>query len=74
MSDTEKRVALTITYGDQQREITFDELTLSNNFALEAIVKLLVDKKLIDLKELQETMELVRKERYIDPSKQEHKE
>lgn len=73
MSDTEKRVALTITYGDQQREITFDELTLSNNFALEAIVKLLVDKKLIDLKELQETMDHIRKERYIDPSKQEPK-
>ena len=73
MSDTEKRVALTITYGDQQREITFDELTLSNNFALEAIVKLLVDKKLIDLKELQDTMEHIRKERYIDPSKQEPK-
>jgi len=73
MSDTEKRVALTITYGDQQREITFDELTLSNNFALEAIVKLLVDKKLIDLKELQETMDHIRKERYINPSKQEPK-
>ncbi len=73
MSDSEKRVALTITYGDQQREITFDELTLSNNFALEAIVKLLVDKKLIDLKELQDTMEHIRKERYIDPSKQEPK-
>jgi hypothetical protein len=73
MSDSEKRVALTITYGDQQREITFDELTLSNNFALEAIVKLLVDKKLIDLKELQDTMEQIRKERYIDPSKQEPK-
>ena len=73
MSDSEKRVALTITYGNQRRDITFDELTLSNNFALEAIVKLLVDKKLIDLKELQETMEHIRKERYIDPSKQESK-
>jgi hypothetical protein len=73
MSESEKRVALTITYGNQRRDITFDELTLSNNFALEAIVKLLVDKKLIDLKELQETMEHIRKERYIDPSKQESK-
>ncbi|NLI16625.1 MAG: hypothetical protein GX409_10110 [candidate division Zixibacteria bacterium] len=73
MSDSEKRVALTITYGNQRRDITFDELTLSNNFALEAIVKLLVDKKLIDLKELQETMEHISKERYIDPSKQESK-
>jgi hypothetical protein len=71
MSDTEKRVALTITYGDQKREITFDELTLSNNFALEAIVKLLVDKKVIELKELQETMEIIRKERYIDTTPKE---
>lgn len=68
MTDSEKRVALTITYGDQKREITFDELTLSNNFALEAIVKLLVDKKVIDIKELQETMNLIRQERYVDPA------
>jgi hypothetical protein len=68
MTDNQKRIALTITYGDKKREITFDELTLSNNFALEAIVKLLVDKKVIDLKELQETMNQVREERYIDPS------
>jgi hypothetical protein len=68
MTDTEKRVALTITFGDQKREITFDELTLSNNFALEAIVKLLVDKKVIDVKELQETMKHIRQERYIDPN------
>jgi hypothetical protein len=73
MTDSEKRVALTITYGDQKREITFDELTLSNNFALEAIVKLLVDKKVIDIKELQETMDLVRKQRYIDPTNQDTK-
>jgi hypothetical protein len=73
MTNSEKRVALTITYGDQKREITFDELTLSNNFALEAIVKLLVDKKVIDIKELQETMDHVRKERYIDSANKDMK-
>lgn len=69
MTDPGKRVALTVTVGDQKREITFDELTLSNNFALEALVKLLVDKKIIEVKELQQTMNTVRKERYQDPSK-----
>lgn len=69
MTETGKRVALTVTVGDQKREITFDELTLSNNFALEALVKLLVDKKIIEVKELQEAMNKIRKERYQEPPK-----
>ena len=69
MTETGKRVALTVTVGDQKREITFDELTLSNNSALEALVKLLVDKKIIEVKELQEIMNKIRKERYKDPPK-----
>ena len=60
-------IALTVAVGDQQRGITFKELTLSNNFALEALVKLLVDKKLIDVNELQKTMDSVRQERYKAP-------
>ena len=61
-------VALSVTAGDQRRNITFKELTLSNNLALEALVKLLVDKKIIEVKELQATMDLVRKERYQAPT------
>jgi len=60
-------VALTVAVGDQRRAITFKELTLSNNFAMEALVKLLVDKKIIDVQDLQATMESVRKERYQMP-------
>lgn len=67
MTDSGKRVALTVMVGDQKREITFDELTLSNNFGLEALVKVLVDKKVIDIRELQQAMETIRKERYQAP-------
>ena len=60
-------VALTVSVADQKRHITFKELTLSNNFALEALVKLLVDNKLIDVKDLQQTMDKIRQERYQMP-------
>ncbi len=67
MTQPEKRIALTIHYGDQKREITFDELTLSNNLALEALVKVLADNKVIDVNELKQAMEKIRQERYESP-------
>jgi len=70
MTVPEKRVALTVMIGDQKREITFDELTLSNNLALEALVKLLVDKKVFKVEELQQVMDAIRKERYSSPAQQ----
>jgi len=66
-------VALTVAVGDQRRAISFKELTLSNNFALEALVKLLVDKKIIDVPDLQATMDSVRKERYQMPGQNQGK-
>ncbi|MCP4584065.1 MAG: hypothetical protein GY839_20830 [candidate division Zixibacteria bacterium] len=60
-------VALTVAVGEQHRGITFKELTLSNNFAIEALVKLLVDQKIIDVNDLQKTMDKVRQERYQMP-------
>jgi hypothetical protein len=68
--DPAKRVALKVTIGDQVREVTFDELTLSNNLGLEALVKVLVDKKVFTPDELQKEMENVRRKRYRDPSGQ----
>jgi hypothetical protein len=62
-----KRVALRVIIGDKQKEITFDELVLSNNLAQEALVRLLVKKKLIKAEELVEEMEKVKKERYRSP-------
>jgi len=63
-------VALTVSVGDRKRQISFKELTLSNNFALEALVKVLVDKKIIDVKDLQQAMNEVRDQRYQMPGGQ----
>jgi hypothetical protein len=68
MTEPEKRVALTVLVGDQKREITFDELTLSNNLALEALVKVLVDKQVFKVEELQQVMDKIRQERYNSPN------
>jgi len=65
--DQAKKVALKIQIGDQVREVTFDELTLSNNLGLEALVKVLVDKGVFKPDELQSEMDRIRKERYRDP-------
>ena len=61
-------VALVVDTGDKkQRPITFKELTLSNKFALEALVMLLVDKKIIEVKELEDTMNKVRQAHFRGP-------
>lgn len=60
----EKKIALKMVVDGKEKEVTFEELALSNNLALEALVRLLVEKKLLDPKELMEMMERVRKERY----------
>ena len=63
-----RQPALKMLVDGKVREISFEELTLSNNLAQEALVRLLVEKKIIDPKELMEYMQKVRKERYrIEP-------
>lgn len=59
-----KPPALKLVVNGQVREITFEELTLSNNLAQEALVRLLVDKKIIDPKELMDYLNKVKEERY----------
>lgn len=59
-----KPPALKMVIDGKERVITFEELTLSNNLAQEALVRLLIDKKIIDPKDLMEYMRTVRKERY----------
>ena len=68
MDDAAKRIALKIQFGDQTKEVTFDELTLSNNLGLEALVKILVDKGVFKPEELQQEMDRIRHDRYRDPS------
>ena len=48
----------------KERDVSFEELALSNNLAQEALVRLLIEKKLFSPQELLQMMETVRKERY----------
>jgi hypothetical protein len=65
--ENEKKYALKMVIDGKERDISFEELALSNNLAQEALVRLLIDKKLIEPRELLEKMELVKKERYRTP-------
>jgi hypothetical protein len=63
-----KRVALKVSVGGQTHDITFDELTLSNNLGLESLVTLLVEKGIFKPEELQAIMDRIRRDRYHSPS------
>lgn len=60
----DKKVALKMIIDGKEKDITFEELSLSNNLAQEALVRVLINKKIIEPKELLEMMEAVKKERY----------
>ncbi len=53
-----------VVVDGQERLITFEELTLSNNLAQEALVSLLIKKGVIVGQELLDEITRVRKERY----------
>lgn len=61
---TDKNVALKMIVNGEERDVTFQELALSNNLAQEALVRLLIKKNMINAKDLMEMMELVKNERY----------
>jgi len=63
----DKKVALKMVVNGEERDVTFEELALSNNLAQEALVRLLIDKKVFEAKELLDLMETVKKERYRAP-------
>jgi len=63
----EKKVAIKMVINGEVKEISFEELALSNNLAQESLVRLLIEKKVFDPKELLEMMEKVKKERYRRP-------
>jgi hypothetical protein len=60
----DKKFALKMIVDGQERNVSFEELALSNNLAQEALVRLMINKKLFEPKELMEMMETVKKERY----------
>ena len=65
----EKNVALKMIMNGKEIDISYEELALSNNLAQEALVRLLIQKKLFEPKELIDMMETVKKERYRQPEK-----
>jgi hypothetical protein len=71
MTDQQKpNIAMKMVVDGKEHFITFEELTLSNNLAQEALVSLLIKKQLIDGKELLEEITRIRQERYqTEPGK-----
>lgn len=51
----------------KEKEISFEELTLANNLAQEALVNLLLKKQIFQATELLEELAKVRHERYKAP-------
>lgn len=60
----DKKIALKMIIDGKERDVSYEELALSNNLAQEALVRLLIEKKLFDPRELLGMLETVRKERY----------
>ena len=61
------KVAIKMIVDGKERDITYEELALSNNLAQEALVRLLIYKGLFKPEELMEMLEKVKKERYRKP-------
>ena len=61
-----KRPLLKVVMGDTVKEVSYEELVLSTNLAQETLVRLLIDKKIIEPKEFWELLHKVREERYKD--------
>ena len=56
--------AMKIVVDGQEREISFEELALSNKLSHDALVSLLIKKKVIEPQELLDEIALVKKERF----------
>lgn len=66
MSDEKRNspYAMRLVVDGKERLISYEELALSNNLAQEALVRLLVKKKIIKPDELLEEINAVKTERY----------
>lgn len=63
--------AMKMVVDGKEREISFEELTLSNKLSHDALVSLLIKKKLIEPQELLDEITEVRKERFRSEAEQE---
>ncbi len=61
---SEQKIALKMVIDGKERDVTYEELALSNNLAQEALVRVLIEKKFFTPTELMQMMETVKKERY----------
>jgi hypothetical protein len=68
MSDD--RIAIKMVIDGKERDVTYEELALSNNLAQESLVRLLIEKGVFKPDELLQMMERVKKERYRQPDNQ----
>lgn len=69
--DEKPKPYLKLHIGGEERDVSFEELTLVNNAALESILRLLVKKKILKPEEFLEELRAVEKERYrFEPPKQ----
>ncbi|HWR81850.1 MAG TPA: hypothetical protein VN285_00955 [Candidatus Deferrimicrobium sp.] len=66
----DRKVALKMVVDGKERDVTYEELALSNNLAQEALVRLLIEKKIFKPDEMLKMIETVKKERYRFPDKQ----
>ena len=71
--DDEKKIAIKMVVDGKERDVSFEELALSNNLAQEALVRLLIEKNIIEPKDMMEMMQKVRKERYRMPDEDQTK-
>jgi hypothetical protein len=63
----EKKVAIKMVVDGKIRDVSYEELALSNNLAQEALVRLLIEKDIFKPDELLKMLETVKKERYRKP-------
>ena len=60
----DKPPPIRVMIDGKEREVSYEELALSNNLAQEALVRLLVDKGIIDARDLLDYMQKIKQERY----------
>jgi hypothetical protein len=63
MDNDSKKAALIIKVDGVDREISFEELTLSNNITLEALVRVLAKKNILAIDEFLTELQELEKER-----------
>lgn len=61
-----RKYAMKVVVDGQEKEISFEELTLSNKLAHDALVSLLIKKGVFKPQELLDEIAVVKKERYRD--------